>query len=93
MDKPRTICANCAYCIVDLTAGPADKPRSRLDYRCKMVLHDRAIDPVTGKDVFLSHEAKFVTIEKHPNCVDMNPIGECAMYLGADYPAYAGDEE
>ena len=84
MKTPRTICANCAHCIVDLKAGPADKPRTRLDYRCIMVLHDKVIDPVTGKEVYVTHEAKFVTNQKHPNCIDMNPTGECAMYMGAE---------
>ena len=79
MSKPRTICVNCTWCkyVPDLMGKRGDP--DWLNYRCGAVVQEKAIDPVTGKDVYLSHGTKWITLQKHPNCTDMN-TGECALY-------------
>jgi hypothetical protein len=52
---------------------------NRIDFRCGAVRHDVETDPVTGQDVFVSHEARFITEDKHPSCTDMN-TGDCPIY-------------
>jgi len=84
-NPPRTICANCAFGFVDLkNLGKENIYKNRLNFRCRAVIHDEVIDPVTGVKTFVTHEARFITEEKHPNCIDMNPNGECPMYEKAN---------
>ncbi len=77
MDNRKTICANCMFCI----HAPDSEPKlgNWYHFRCGAVMHDKMIDPVTGEEAYASHEAGFLTKEKHPNCRDMNK-GECPLF-------------
>lgn len=81
---PRNICMSCAFCIfspdpIRQKKGEKYRP-TRLDFRCGAVAHDKGIDPVTGDECYYTHESGWVTDEKHPPCIDMNPEGECQLW-------------
>ncbi len=81
MKIPRTVCAECKW--VKHIPDPKKQRRDPdwFDFRCGAIVNDKKIDPVTGHPIYISHEAGFLTLDKHPNCRDMNKDGECPLFL------------
>jgi len=79
MTKP-IICVNCAFCLHIPDPRRKHSDNDWYDYRCSAVVNDKKIDFVTGKEAYATHEAGFLTEDKHPNCKDMNTDGKCTLF-------------